>query len=274
MTTEGRFGGLGVIRVEPTAKPRARSVLFVHGWWGGAWVWDRFMGRFAARGYRCFAIDLRGYHGSRGVDDIGPVTFDDHVDDIREAVQTLGEPILITHSAAGHFALKLAERLTLPAVVHLVPTPPAGFFSVRTLRVLARYLPCMLRGKPILLDKLDMFDADLNCLPPDEQEAVYARMVPAPGVQGSQMLRVGVDPKKTHGPRLIVSGYDDRLIPERIHKAMARKYGADYRAYPGHGHYLMREPGWERIADDILDWLVRVTEQSNPSEPAIESGAA
>lgn len=36
---------------------------------------------------------------------------------------------------------------------------------------------------------------------------------------------------------------------------MARKYGAEYREHAGHGHYLMREPGWEVIADEALDWL-------------------
>jgi len=232
-----RFGELTGLEAAPTEATRPAPVLFVHGW------------------YRSFAINLRGYHDSKRVADIGKVTFDDHVDDIRAAVEALGEPILITHSAAGHFALKFAEQRTLATTIHLVPTPPAGFFSLRTVRVMAPYLPKIFRGQPVLLNKRDMFDADLNCLPADEQESVYAKMVPAPGTQGRQMLRVSVDAKKVAGARLVVSGTEDRLTPSRIHRAIARKYGADYREYPRHGHYLMREPGWERIADDLIDWL-------------------
>jgi pimeloyl-ACP methyl ester carboxylesterase len=213
------------------------------------------MERFAAQGHSCFAINLRGYHDSKPVADIGKVTLAEHVEDIRYAVSVLGAPILITHSASGLFALKLSEAIKLPAMVHLVPTAPAGFFSFRTLRVFARYMPRILRGKPVILNRRDMFDADLNCLPEAEREAVYARMVPAPGTQGRQMLTAAVDRKKIAGPRLIVSGSDDRLIPASIHRAMATAYGADYREYPGHGHYLMREPGWEAIADDVIAWL-------------------
>jgi len=69
--------------------------------------------------------------------------------------------------------------------------------------VFVRYMPLILQGKPVLLNKRDMFDADLNRLPPDEQEAVYAKMVPAPGRQGRQMFGVSVSPKKVSGPQLI-----------------------------------------------------------------------
>lgn len=246
-----RFGGLQGIEEVVDGAPQ---ILFVHGFWGGAWVWDRFIPRFTARGFSCFAIDLRGYHGS-GNADIANVSFADHVDDIRTSLDALDNPILITHSASGLFAMKLAESRRIRAAVHLVPSPPAGFFSLRTTRVFAKYLPTVFRGRPLILNKRDMIDADLNCLPPDEAEAVYARMVPAPGRQAREMLRIGVDPKRISGPRLIVTGSDDRLIPAKVHRAMAKKYGAELREYSAHGHYLMREPGWERIADDVIDWV-------------------
>jgi len=208
MERTGRFGELTGFESVPPGATRP-SVLFVHGWWGGAWVWDRFMERFAAAGFPCFAINLRGYHDSKPVADIGKVTCADHVEDIRAALTRLDEPLLVTHSASGLFALKLAETITLRAAVHLVPSPPAGFFSFRTTRVMAPYLPRMLRGKPIILNRRDMIAADLNRLPPAEQEEVYARMVPAPGVQGREMLTLRVDPKRVSGARLIISGGDD-----------------------------------------------------------------
>jgi len=250
-----RFGALtGLETVGSSTRPR--PVLFVHGWWGGAWVWDRFMERFAQRGHACFAINLRGYHDSKPVADMGNVSFDDHLEDIRTAMDALDRPVLVTHSASGLIALKLAETQPIAAAVHLVPGPPAGIFSLRGARMSLRYMPLILRGKPVLLNKRDMFDANLNRLPPDEQEAVYAKMVPAPGRQARQMmLGISVSPKKVSGPRLIQSGTDDRLVPASVHRKMARKFGSTYREYAGHGHYLMREPGWEVIADDAASWI-------------------
>jgi hypothetical protein len=52
-----------------------------------------------------------------------------------------------------------------------------------------------------------------------------------------------------------VAGTEDHLTPPNVIKAIARKYQADYREYPRHAHYLMREPGWAEIAEDIAQWL-------------------
>ncbi|HUS33121.1 MAG TPA: hypothetical protein VMZ53_31685, partial [Kofleriaceae bacterium] len=80
-----------------------------------------------------------------------------------------------------------------------------------------------------------------------------------------------VDPKLIKGPRLIVTGTEDRLIPAKVHRAMAAKYGAELREYAQHGHYLMREPGWERIADDAIAWLHTVVGADLASAPASAS---
>lgn len=61
MRATSQFGELTGLATDGKVT-KERPVLFVHGWWGGAWVWDRFMTRFADRGYACFAINLRGYH--------------------------------------------------------------------------------------------------------------------------------------------------------------------------------------------------------------------
>jgi len=77
----------------------------------------------------------------------------------------------------------------------------------------------------------------------------------APGTQARQSLTIGVSAKQLSGPRLIVSATDDRLVPAKVHRKMATKFGADYREYPNHAHYLMREPGWETIADETAAWI-------------------
>jgi pimeloyl-ACP methyl ester carboxylesterase len=36
----------------------AASALLIHGAWQGPWAWDAFIPPFAAKGWRCRAIDL------------------------------------------------------------------------------------------------------------------------------------------------------------------------------------------------------------------------
>jgi hypothetical protein len=45
-----------------------------------------------------------------------------------------------------------------------------------------------------------------------------------------------------------------------------RKYaavGGEFREYPNHGHWLYAEPGWEKVANDIYEWLSAATERAS-----------
>ena len=266
-----QFHDLVALEVAPHGQTRRHPLLFIHGWCGGAWVWDRYLSFFAARGYHCYALNLRGNHGSRPVPDAGKVSFNDHLADVRELVDVLDKPIVVGHSVGGLLVLKLAEQIQLPAFVAIVPAPPRGIFSIKTLRVFLPYVWTMLRCRPFILSKRTMFSADLNRLSPSEQAFVYERMVPAPGKQGMEigMLGIPVDAKRTTGPMLIITGTDDKLIPAAVARTIAHRYRADYKEYAGHAHYIIREPGWEAAAGDIADWLeenIRIspaTTQSN-----------
>src|SRR5438552_15456369 len=86
------IAGLEVERVTSGAPARARPILFLHGMWGGRWLWDHYLSFFAGRGYTGYALNLRGHHGSKPVDDIGRVPFADYLDDARAVAPPLGAP--------------------------------------------------------------------------------------------------------------------------------------------------------------------------------------
>jgi pimeloyl-ACP methyl ester carboxylesterase len=51
----------------PTGEPRPTPLLFVHGAYCAAWVWDRhFLPFFADRDYEAHALSLRGHGASEG----------------------------------------------------------------------------------------------------------------------------------------------------------------------------------------------------------------
>ena len=59
-----------------------------------------------------------------------------------------------------------------------------------------------------------------------------------------------------HVPPLMVLGAEfDVLIPPSFVEATARFYGVHAEVLPGMGHGLMLEPGWERVASHIADWI-------------------
>jgi pimeloyl-ACP methyl ester carboxylesterase len=92
----------------------ARSVLFVHGAWHGAWAWDRVLPLLAAEGVDAVAIDLPG-HG----DDAGPLG-DLHTDAARvrgELDRLRSDVVLVGHSYGGAVITEAGDH---PAVDHLV----------------------------------------------------------------------------------------------------------------------------------------------------------
>lgn len=86
--------------------PQHPPLLFVHGSFHGAWCWEEhFLPHFAAEGYDCYALSLRGHGGSELGDDHPPRaagTLQSHVDDLASFIATLpAPPVLVVHSFSG-----------------------------------------------------------------------------------------------------------------------------------------------------------------------------
>lgn len=261
------IAGLTVETTEPPGPARPEPVLFVHGMWGGAWMWQPYMEFFAARGWRCHALDLRGHHGSRPVPDIGRVSIHDYVADARAVAEALGRPVVVGHSMGGLLAQKLAELLGPPAVVAITPAAPRGILALSTLelaRAALRHLPEILGRRPLMPAFAEIEALELNRLPPAQRRAVYDRLVPESGRMTFDIAVTGlrVDARRVRGPMLVVAGSDDRITPAPMVRRVARRYGATLRECPGFAHMLLMEPGWERIAGDIADWLESVTRRA------------
>jgi len=63
----------------------------------------------------------------------------------------------------------------------------------------------------------------------------------------------------SRAPLLLVGGGADRSVPPESVEATARRYWKSeavtcYLEYPDRCHHTLRAPGWEHVADDVLDW--------------------
>jgi pimeloyl-ACP methyl ester carboxylesterase len=60
---------------------------------------------------------------------------------------------------------------------------------------------------------------------------------------------------------LVVSGAEDRITPASVVRKVADKYKAvsTYKEFENHAHWVIGEPGWEKIAEFVSDWLKQVS---------------
>src|SRR4051812_37586287 len=93
-------GGLSAIVTAPSVET-GPPLLFVHGYFGRALVFERMMDCLTSKGHRCIAMDLRGHGDSPPATDLGSVSMHDYADDAERVARELGNPVMIGHSMGG-----------------------------------------------------------------------------------------------------------------------------------------------------------------------------
>jgi pimeloyl-ACP methyl ester carboxylesterase len=261
MTETAQIDGLAVTiaRAAPGLPPRP-PLLFVHGLSGGAWYWARYQRFFADRGYTSYAVDLRGRGTSRPVADLGRVSMADYVQDALDVARALGEPpVVIGHSMGGLVAQKVAEAAAVRAAVLVCSAPPRGIPVISSALILrqVKHVPAMLASRPIAGARGDHDVLTFNRVPEAERGPLFDRLVPESGRVARELSigSVAVDAARVHCPMLSVSAAEDRFVRPAVGRRIARKYGAAYRVFAGHAHFMIWEPGWERPAAEIERWV-------------------
>lgn len=251
-----------------------RTIVMIHGMWGGAWYWENFRIFFQARGYRCVAPYLRHHDvapRSEPPAALGTTSILDYVSDMERLIDGLGQkPILIGHSMGGLIAQILGSRDLAEALVLLTPASPRGIIAL-TPSVIRSFRSVMLRWgfwtRPMQQTFPEAVYAMLHLLPPEEQKRTYERFVHESGQAGFEIgfwlfdgkRATAVDEKKVRCPVLIVAGAEDRITPASVAQKIHEKYGdrSTFRKLNGHAHWVMAEPGWEDVASMVQEWLNR-----------------
>ena len=65
----------------PERRSRRKPLYLLHGELGGSWLWQRFLGYFAPRGWEGHALNLRGHYWSETAD-FAELDFDTYLDDV------------------------------------------------------------------------------------------------------------------------------------------------------------------------------------------------
>lgn len=250
--------GLKVEHVSPERRTHALPLLFVHGMWGGSWIFENYLGVAAARGWDAWAINLRGHHGSRSVENLGAVRLEDYVRDVEDVLDAIGPAIIVGHSMGGLIAQIVAAQRDVDGIVLVVSAPPPGIPLVhwslawRSLR----YVADIVRPRAFRVREADAEALALNGVAPAARRAVAARFVEDSGLVARQLALGRVEPlKPIRCPVLVVSATDDRLIPVAVQRRIVERYAADHIPVLGRGHMLPIEANWRGPISRILNWI-------------------
>src|SRR5918992_1072844 len=168
-----RIGDLLVDAAVPT-RPTRPPMLMVHGIMGGSWYFAKWLEFFSARGAPAYAVNLRGHHGSRPVENFGRVSVMDYVADVVEAAAGVrerhpGAPlVLVGHSMGALVVQKAAESVEPAALVLLSAVPPRGIplLCWELFRREVKHTLAMLMSRAIIADPTDVAELFLNRVDP------------------------------------------------------------------------------------------------------------
>ena len=260
--------GLEILEAKP-AKARKgaalRPILFVHGAFTGAWCWaEHFLPYFAKKGIRACALSLSGHGGSPGRERLDWLSISDYVNDLELAVASVGEdPIIVGHSMGGFVVQKYLERAAAPGAVLMASVPPQGLLSaslqlafskpglfadvnsmMHHSRVSLDALQKVLFATPVPLDKLRSYYRQMQ---PESQRAMWDMTF-----FNLPQLR-----RERCPPMLVLGAECDVLVPAAQAEQAAHHYGTEAVIFPGIGHVMMLDAGWQLVADRIIDWMRR-----------------
>ncbi|MBU1078807.1 MAG: alpha/beta hydrolase [Spirochaetes bacterium] len=252
------------------------TIIMIHGMWLSSWAWDNYVKFFTKKGYRCLTPILR-YHDvdpkAPPIPELGCVSILDYINDLEKdlkAYKLKQPPIIIGHSMGAILAQVLLTRIKAKAFVLITPVPPWGMhmYTPSTIRI---FIGDLFKWKswrrPFKHSYNNVVYSMTKLLSPAKQKKYYNKMLYDSGKAGFEIFlymfdskkAIYVDKTKIKCPGLVIGAKQDKLIPVSIARKVAKKYRsiAEYKEYPDHAHWIIDEPGWEKVADDIYTWLQR-----------------
>lgn len=253
-----------VLSVLPKGPARKTPLLFVHGAYAGAWLWqEHYLPFFAERGWPVHALSLSGHGGSRGRHYLDALSIENYVDDVREVASTLPvRPVLIGHSMGGMVVQKFLEYEDLPGAVLMAAVPPRGLMSASLGLLMQRpklifELNSVMSGGAPHLDTL----RDALFHGPVSQKRlmeIAARCQPESmrALWDMTLFDLPNAARMRRPPMLVLGAQYDRLIPVSEVEHTAHMYGLQAEIFADMGHGMMLEDNWRGPAERIAQWLV------------------
>ena len=252
-----------------------KSIVLIHGNFVNNTSWKEWKNYYEQKGYKVYTPANPGHEGNPADlrDNVHPnltkTGFIDVVNNIAQLIDTLPEkPLVIGHSMAGMAAMKLLQMGKTGAAVSIDGAPPKNVFPPFT--TLKAVLPAFgfFSGKDYFMGSRDWYDrCFFNTLPKENRAKAFDDFAVPESYKVSRELVLNsfsnIDFKKPHAPILFIGGGSDNIFPPSLTKTLAGNYKdkssrVDIKIFEGKSHFICGEPGWEKVADYILDWYEKL----------------
>jgi pimeloyl-ACP methyl ester carboxylesterase len=249
------------------------TIVLIHGAWMTSASCDNFRKPLEAAGYTVHAPTWPHLEGRTAADlranppvGLGSLTANAIADHFARFIETLPEkPLIIGHSMGGLVTQLLLDRGYGAAGVLLNPGPVAGIIADPVSLLAA--LPVLTRwnawNRTYTLSRKQFDTKFANTAPAALREKAYeAYMVPTSGrvfAQAATGIGIAIDVRKRNQPVLVTAASEDRTVAPALSRKIFRKHAkapgrTDFVEFPGLSHFLMTEPGHEKVADYVIRW--------------------
>ena len=249
-----------------------KSLLMIHGIGCGGEIWDRMRPGFEAAGWLCEAPTL---FPERRVPENPPESLaelglDDYVSAMADKARAMAEetgapPAVIGHSMGGLIAQCLAEEGLVSQAVFLTPAQPKDC-AVVTLSVAYTFLNILIgrdRTKGYKIWQSGFRYGVLNKVARRRHAEIYASALYDSGkVYGDISDGIEIDESLIKIPTLTIAAGADRATPAKGVRKVGEKYAkspvaGDFLEYKDNAHWIVDEPGTDKVVADIVAWLER-----------------
>jgi pimeloyl-ACP methyl ester carboxylesterase len=250
---------------------KSKTIVLIHGNFVNNATWAKWKQRYEQKGYTVYTPANPGHEGdpaelrAKVHPDLVKTGFIDVVNNIEKLITSLPEkPLVIGHSMAGMATLKLVELGKFSAGVSIDGAPPKNVFP--PFQTLKTALPAFgfFSSAKYFMGSRKWYDYSFfNTLPDSEKEKAFEKFAVPESFKVSRQLVLdsysNIDFRKAHAPVLFIGGGEDHKFPPSLTKTIAGKYKdaqsrVDVKIFEGKSHFICGEPGWEQVADYVLDW--------------------
>ncbi|TKT85992.1 alpha/beta hydrolase [Dyadobacter frigoris] len=250
---------------------KSKTIILIHGNFVNNTSWAEWKSYYEQKGYKVYTPANPGHDGNpadlraKVHPDLVKTGFIDVVNNISELINTLPEkPLIIGHSMAGMAALKLMEMGRATAAVSIDGAPPKNVFPpIQTLKTVLPAFGFFSFNKYFMGSRKWYDNSFFNTIPDAEKARAFEKFAVPESYKVSRQLVLdsfsNIDFKKAHVPVLFVGGGSDHIFPPDLTRTIAGRYKdvssqVDVKIFEGKSHFICGEPGWEKVADYILEW--------------------
>lgn len=253
------------------------TILMIHGVGSSAEAFVKLAPAFRERGWRVetptLRADLRPHE--KPTEALSKVSLADYLADVtaiarKLAAETGAKPVLLGHSMGGLLVQKLAEAGLGAAAILVTPASPPDARAGRALAQAVTFANILFTGRPDARShriwKYGFTWGVMNCVPKARHAALWKGNLYDSGRVYADLAYPSEDPNRTafvdegkiKVPMLVIGAAKDRTTPIADVRLVAQKYGrvgADYVEYAANAHWIVDEPGTDKVIDDIAGWL-------------------